>query len=363
MDKITRRSFIQKSVVTGVGIAAFPMIFIPKARAHWAPKTIVHPNVDNLRVVGVTDPKMTMGAEQIPLTWADQEKLVNKKAVEENMDKIACGLADTRNEGEAWRAIFIKPPLKSWSDTVVAIKTNYLGVQFTRSAVMAKTCHVLTDILGVVPSNIHIYDACTGQNMDRTPFQGLPQGVRLERDWGGIQTTTSVPPPSIESKSRCVKHLVSGAVDILINISMCKGHQFTYGNFTMTMKNHFGTFSPNPGHDTPKASLDYLIAINQTPEILGTMDDKTGKVLFPRQQLCLVDALWASEDGPGSRPSHQPNFLAMGVLSPVVDYVVATQFRGKKMGWEPNKDVIRRMLSGFGYSASDLPGGGKLIEA
>jgi hypothetical protein len=57
MDKITRRSFIKKTVAAGVGIAAFPMIFIPKARAQWAPKTMVHPNVDNLRVVAITDAK------------------------------------------------------------------------------------------------------------------------------------------------------------------------------------------------------------------------------------------------------------------------------------------------------------------
>jgi hypothetical protein len=362
MDKITRRSFIKKTAAATAGISVFPMIFIPKARAHWAPKTIIHPNVNNLRVVGITDPKMTMSAKQIPQTWTGQEKLVNKKAVWESIDKMACGLVDTRNPGEAWRAIFLKPPLKSWSDTLVAIKTNCIGQQHTRSAVMAKMCHVLTDILGVKPYNIHIYDGVHGFSMVGTPFQGLPQGTRLESDWGGITTSTSVPPPWTGSKSDCVKHLVSGTVDILVNIAMCKGHSTTFGDFTMTMKNHFGTFSPGPGHASAETSLNYLIAINQTPEILGTMDDKTGKVLYPRQQLCLVDALWASESGPMMGPSHQPNFLAMGVLSPVVDYLVATQFRGKKMGCEPNMDATRRMLSDFGYSEADLLAGGKIID-
>lgn len=362
MDKISRRSFIKKTVATGVGISAFPMIFIPKARAHWAPKTIIHPNVNSLRVVGVTDSRMTLRAKNIPQGWTGQEKLVNKKAVLENIDKMACGLVDTRNPEEAWRAIFVKPPLKSWSDTVVAIKTNCIGHQHTRSAVMAKICHVLTDILGVKPYNIHIYDGQHGYSMVGTPFQGLPQGTRLERDWGGFTMSTSVPPPWRGNSSICIEHLVSGTVDILINIAMCKGHSTTFGDFTMTMKNHFGTFSPGPGHASAEAGLNYLIAINQTPEILGKMDDKTGKVLYPRQQLCLVDALWASESGPMMGPSHQPNFLAMGVLSPVVDYLVATQFRGKKMGWEPNMDATRRMLSDFGYSEGDLLAGGKIID-
>jgi hypothetical protein len=362
MDKISRRRFIKKTIITGAGIAAFPMIFIPKAKAQWAKKTVVHPNVDNLRVVGVTDASMTKSVPAIPLNWIGQEKLVNKKAVWENIDKMACGLVDTRNPEEAWRAIFVKPPLKSWSETVVAIKTNCIAQQHTRSAVMAKICHVLTDILGVTPHNIHIYDGQHGYTMVGTPFQGLPHGTRLEGDWGGIIMSTSLPPPWTKGKSNCVKHLVLGTVDILINIAMCKGHFPQFGNFTMTMKNHFGTFSPSPAHERTEAALDYLIAINQTPEILGKMDDKTGKVLYPRQQLGLLDALWASESGPQGGPDSQPNFLAMGVLSPVVDYVVATQFRGKRMNWEPNMKVAQRMLSDFGYSESDLPAGGKIIE-
>jgi hypothetical protein len=83
-------------------------------------------------------------------------------------------------------------------------------------------------------------------------------------------------------------------------------------------------------------------------------------VLFPLQQLCIVDALWASEGGPGGYPRTQPNFLAMGVLSPVVDYVLATRFRKEKMGWDINKEATRRMLTEFGYQESDLPAGGKI---
>jgi len=95
MDKITRRSFIKKTAVAAAGISAFPMIFIPKAKAQWAKKTVVHPNVDNLRVVGITDTRMTKNAEHIPQGWAGQEKLVNTKVVWENIDKMACGLCDT----------------------------------------------------------------------------------------------------------------------------------------------------------------------------------------------------------------------------------------------------------------------------
>jgi len=362
MRKITRRRFLKKGVIAGAGIAGFPTIFIPRSQAAWDRQTVVHPNVDNLRVVAVTDTTMTKAFEP-RADWIRQDQLVVSKMVWENIDKLACALTEIHNPEKAWQTIFIKPPRKSWSDTVVAIKTNNIARQHTRSAVMAKICHTLTDFLGVIPSNIHIYDACHGGSISRnTPFAGLPEGCQIENRWGGSTTYTAVSEPwkNAKGKSRCLKQLVDGSVDILINIAMCKGHSGRFGGFTMTMKNHFGTFSPRPGH--AGGGLDYLIAINQSPEILGPMDRRTGNVLYPRQQLCLVDALWASEGGPGGNPTHQPNFLAMGVMSPVVDFQVATQFRAEKMGWKPNMGAARRMLTDFGYTEQDLPAGGKIIK-
>jgi hypothetical protein len=362
MKKISRRKFVKNTAILSAGITAFPMILVPKARTAWAMGTVVHPNVDNLRVVGITDSKMTRIGKEF-YSWSRQDDLVVGEVVWENIDKLACGLVQTKNPEEAWRTIFVKPPRKSWSDTVVAIKTNNIAKQHTRSAVMAKICHTLTDLFGVMPTNIHIYDATHGGAMSRhTPFAGLPEGVKIEDTWGGIDALTSVPEPwrGGEEKSRCLRHLVARSVDILINIAMCKGHSSRFGGFTMTMKNHLGTFSPGPAHE--EGSQDYLMAINKTTEILGTMEKRTGKVLYPRQQLCLIDGLWASKKGPGVAPSHQPNFLAMGVLSPVVDYQVATKFRGEKMGWKPNMKATRRMLKEFGYKEGDLPEGGKLIE-
>ena len=387
MIRISRRQFVEKALIAGTTIAAFPTIFVPKAKAMWARRTVVHPNVNNLRVVGITDTRMTKEQGGF-YRWASQEKVVVPEIVGENIDKLACTLTEMRNPDAAWRTIFIKPPKKSWSDTVVAIKTNNCGPQNTHSAVMAKICNTLVHIIGVKPSNIHIYDAMHGGAGSeahgggggaisfKTPFAGLPQGCRIENDWGGTSKSTIVSEPWRKrgAKAKCLKHLVDGSVDILINIAMCKGHLSEFGGFTMTMKNHFGTFYPGPAHEgygrpgTAQApaqrssdALPYLIAINQTTEILGPMDERTGKVLYPRQQLCLVDGLWASGGGMPGQVSCQPNFLAMGVLSPVVDYLVA-KFRGEKMGFEPVREVTSQMLADFGYAESDLPAGGKLIE-
>jgi hypothetical protein len=362
MKKISRRTFIKGAAVVGTAFAASPMIFVPKARASYAKKTLIHPNVDNLRVVGVTDPSITRAVE-VGIDWVLQDQLVNKQPVWENIDRLACALTDLKNPEQAWHSIFIKPPRKPWSEAVVAIKTNHISMQHTRSAVMSKICHVLTDIVGVKAQNIHIYDACDGGDLSKeTPFSDLPEGTRIENRWGGSNTRTLIPSPwgSGDDKGKCLKHLVDGSVDILVNISMCKGHSRTYGGFTMTMKNHFGTFSPWPGHQDQ--ALEYLLAINKTEEILGSMDKQTGKILYPRQQLCLVDALWASKPGPSGNPTHQPNFLAMGVTSPIVDYVLATRFRGEKMGWAPDMEALSHFLTEFGYTEADLPNGGRILE-
>jgi hypothetical protein len=150
-------------------------------------------------------------------------------------------------------------------------------------------------------------------------------------------------------------------VDILVNIAQCKGHARRFGGFTMTMKNHLGTFEPKHAHGW--GSSDYLFAVNKTPEILGSMSSDSGRVLFPRQQLCLIDALWASKGGPDGDASCQPNRLFMGVFSPVLDYVVASRFRHEVMKWEVDMGVLPRFLEEYGFRKEDLPDGGNLIDA
>jgi hypothetical protein len=345
---------VRQGMAAGAAAVLSPVVFVRKAPAAWAVGTVTHPHVDNLRVVGLTDAQMTR-AHETKNSWARQDELVNVEAVWTNIDRLACTLARAKTAAEAWRIIFVKPPRKAWAETVVAIKTNNIAQQHTRSAVMTKIVHTLIHNLGIKPLNIHIYDACHGNGMSRqTPFARLAEGCRIEDTWGGSTILTRVPAPwkGAGSQAYCLKYLVDGSVDILINIALCKGHSTDFGGFTMTMKNHFGTFSPRPGHQDGRQ--DYLIALNKTTEILGPFDKITGRVVYPRQQLCLIDALWASKGGPGGNPSHQPNFLAMGVFSPVVDYVMATAFRGKKMGWESNGEVTRRFLTEFGYTEADI---------
>lgn len=361
MKKLGRRQFVKTAVVAGVA-TAFPGLFIPRARAAWEKKSPVHPHVDNLRVVGLTDPAMTKAVDPA-IPWARQNELVKTPVVWQNLDRLACALTRTRDEAEGWKTIFVKPPAKSWSDAVVAIKVNNVGAHCARNAVVAKMCRVLTDIVGVKGANLHIYDGCTGRDMDRkTPFFDLPKGCRLEGAWGGIRTSTAVPGPWPHKETACLDPFVTGAVDIVVNIALCKGHDRPHlGDFTMATKNHLGTFAPKPAHALD-VGLDYLFCVNQTREILGEMDAKTGRVLYPRQQVCVLDALWSSKTGPSAMSSDQTNFLAMGVLAPILDYQVATKIRAAKMGWSLNTEATKRYLTDFGFSESDLPEGGKIIE-
>ena len=363
MIDISRRKFLRTSMMGAAAVGLGPTLLFPRKARPLEAGTTPHPNVDGLRVVGVHDPRMTR--DPIPVApWKIQEKLVVDGVVAENLDRMARALTSEREARRAWKAIFLCPPGKSWSEVVVAIKTNNIGRQHSHSAVMARVCRVLVEDVGVQARNIVIYDGVHGKNLSRrTPFRDLPDGCRVLDRWGGVDSPVGIPGPweNGAGQTSCLKSLARGEVDILVNLSMCKGHSAAYGGFTMTMKNHLGTFEPKHAHR--EGRTDYLLSINRSPQILGEISDRTGEVLFPRQQLCIVDALWASAEGPMCEPSVQPNRLFMGTFSPVLDYVLAHRFRKDTMGWVIDEQVTGRFLSTFGIDAGRLPGGGTIVDA
>jgi len=361
--RVSRREFLKSAAAGAAIVSVVPMILVPRRIEAYEGGSSIHPHINPLRVVGIHDPKMATGMKPIS-TWKEQERMLNAELISNNMDRLASALAGEKNPDDGWKKIFIKPPQKSWADTVVAIKSNFIGSQRTRSAVLQKVCRVLVSNFGVKGSNIYLYDACHGGAMSKwKPACALPEGVNVAGQWGSYNIATSVPQPwkDGKNKSRCLDHLVKGTVDILIDIALCKGHGQNFGGFTMCMKNHFGTFNPGPSH-APGGGADYLIAINKTPEILGKMDPKSGKVLYPRQQLCIIDALWASKPGPGGDSTAQPNRIYMGTFAPALDYQVGTKFRKGIMGWDTNIGLAERFLTDFGFSKGNLPNGGKIME-
>jgi len=363
-NSVSRRSFLRSATAGALAFGAPHLALSATKTVGYAKGTSVHPNIDELRVVSIHDSSMIDG-DKGRVAWQQQEEMVNWDTVQTNMDRMACALTEEKEPEQAWKAIFIKPPGKLWSETTVAIKSNHQGVQRARSAVVSKLCHVLTDLMGVSGSNIVIYDGCHGGNMSKnTRFKRLPKGVTLANRWGGYNTEVGVPYPYVDGskRSKCLDHLARGEVDILIDLALCKQVMMWAGGFTQCMKNHFGTFNPRPAHQE-NGQDDYLIAINKSSEILGKMDSSTGKVLFPRQQLCLIDALWGSESGPGGTSTHQLNRIYMAAMAPVLDYQVATKLREKEMGWRINNEVAGRFLTEFGFTPEDLPNDGQIIDA
>jgi len=357
--KISRRKFVRTTTLGATGLALGGLAYSPRKALGYVPRDQINPAIDNLRVVYVHDDALTNGTGPVS-GWTNQNAATNDDVVAADLDKMACALAEIADPGEAWRTIFIKPPAKQWNEVVVAIKTNTIAEQHTRNAVMKKVCETLVNHLGVAATNIHIYDGVHGGAMPtKTPWYDLPAGVQVENTWGGPSTYVNLPAP-YGGSARCVTSIADGTVDILIDIAMCKGHSSVFGSLTMCLKNHYGTFQPK---EHGSSATDYLLSINKSDAILGAMDPGTGRIIHPRQQLCLIDALWASESGPSGEPSCRPNRLFMGTFAPAVDYQVATKFRHDTMGWSINTSAVNRFLIDFGYTPDDLPGDGSMIDA
>jgi hypothetical protein len=137
---------------------------------------------------------------------------------------------------------------------------------------------------------------------------------------------------------KCTKALATGEIDILVNIAVNKGHSADVGKTTLTLKNHAGTFDPKPIHKG--GLLNYIIALNKSNAILG------GSPV--RQQLCIVDSIWAMTNGPFGKPDKQLCRLLMGTFSPALDYLTAKKIREPFMN--VSHTTIDRFLKDFGYS-------------
>ena len=121
---VSRRGFLKSTVIGAAALGLGPTILIPRRLEAYALGEPTHPNISPLRVVGLHDPKMTTDVLEAS-TWQQQEQLLQADVVAENLDRMACALAQEKNVTDAWKAIFLKPAKKSWSDTVVAVKVNY----------------------------------------------------------------------------------------------------------------------------------------------------------------------------------------------------------------------------------------------
>lgn len=347
----SRRNFIKTAVagaagfmVTGVSGQSQSSKEI--SASAWTPNKKINPNIDNLRVVCCHDPSMISGA---PASWnmEGQNAPVNVDRVFADLDAMAKTLSLKNSAEEAWKTIFRKPTHKNWKDVKAAIKVNCISENHPRVAVVAKICTELNR-LGIPNPNIIIYDSDDDAHKHYFTFKGkgLPEDVivsKLSQSLGGM-VETNIPEP-YPGSFKCTKALATGDIDILVNIAVNKGHNADLGKTTLTLKNHAGTFEPKPIHTG--GGLNYIIAFNKSNAILG------GSPV--RQQLCIVDSIWAMTGGPFGKPNKQLCRLLMGTFSPAVDYLTAKRIREPLM--KVTHKNIDRFLIDFGYidfSALDL---------
>ncbi len=313
--------------------------------------------IDNLRVVCCHDEDMTSG-NPTSFDFQPTNEFVNTDIVQANMDEMAKALADKGPASDAWAAILRKPSGKDWSDVRAAIKVNSINSRnCTRVAIVDKMCKVLMD-LGVPAGSIHIYDGKPfgGNNQASAQFgtswgrSQLPDGVDIRDDLGGKQSVSYPHGKTYET----AKWLADGTIDILINIAVAKGHtsSFWVGHGTLTMKNNIGSikFSCPGGYTSPPYGVCDLAGMYKGDPICGGDP--------PRQQLAIVDALWANPSDHMAAPSHRPNRIVMGTFGGAVDY---STMHGlwNEMGGSYRDDVVDGMLTQFGIGTGEI---GDLID-
>jgi hypothetical protein len=338
---MNRRSFLSKSIgrsiALGVGCTGTNDVTksLPESPV-WQDDFQINPAINNRKVVCCNDPNMIDITDDAS-TFARQNASINNERVSQNMDTMVERLTGKTGASQAWATIFRKPETKSWKEVKAAIKVNGFNIRIMpRIAIVGKVCNELIN-LGMRAENISVYDAGHGATGDRkyTPYigNGLPAGTVVSD--GKQHGTTMVG----EERQACTMMVLES--DILVNCAVNKGHgQLGLGCFTLTMKNHIGTIK----FSCP--TITEMVNQNKSAAIIG------GSPV--RQQLCIVDSLWASETGPNDPPSHVTNRIVMGTLGPLVDVAVARNIREKIMEASHNDWVIASICEDFGYDESDI---------
>jgi hypothetical protein len=342
-NSLSRRDFLATGGTLALG-APLAIAYAAPAETPFDGRRPVNPAIDNLSVVcGIN----TAMVKADPSSWEmeGQNAVVDAAQVEKTLDAMALSFSGGDTPDAAWSRIFRKPAHKEWTTVTAAIKVNCIAINHPRIAVVNKVCAELLR-LGMKAENIIIYDGCHNAAPLYTAYigKGLPSGVQVSDKYRALGGTAKVQIPAPKKGNySCAKALVDGAIDLLVDIAVNKGHQQGFGGTTLTMKNHAGTFDPKPLH--LGGGMDYLIAFNKSDAIRGRD--------FPRQQLCIVDSLWGARNGPGGPPDKRLDRLVMGTFSPAVDYLTAKKIREIEL--KVTHSSIERFITEFGYRVEEVP--------
>ena len=103
-----------------------------------------------------------------------------------------------------------------------------------------------------------------------------------------------------------------------------------------------GNFCSNP--DTTKFQ-NYVFTISKSDAIIGGNP--------ARQQLCVVDSLWANKPENTGKPDYMPCYLVMGTFGPAVDYITIKKIREGVMGATHTPSLVSQYMTQFGYTTAD----------
>jgi hypothetical protein len=358
-----RRNFLKSSAAGAAGVLVTgSRVREAQAQASVWPATgyiQINPAIDNCRVVYVKDAAMVKRANYANFGDANKNAIDHAR-VKANVERMACALARQTTPAAAWPVIFRKPPTKNWPDVKVAIKVNACGNVSPCIGIITKISEALFG-LGVQYSNITVYDwgAATGAGAYNkyNPFLTDPNVKlppinvlnRVNADDGKIAITVGT------WQTVCIQ-LVQDA-DILLSIAVDKGHDRMdqFSGVTMSLKNHVGTI--NFGHPGDNPGVYRLCEYHKHPIILGT----PSATVPAKQQLCIVDGLWAGKPGDWTGGIDDPNgvlgTLSMGTLAGPLDYYTAKVLRAPKYANTTANNVnvtrINEFITGFGYSAAE----------
>jgi hypothetical protein len=350
----SRRHFLKTSALGAVGMMAAGGA-VKKASGAWTPRMAINPNISNLRVVCCHDPDMV---KYDPTSWSfeNQNAAVDMDRVYENLDRMAMTLAQKPTASEAWATIFRKPAAKQWSEVRGAIKVNTLNTAImSRAAVAGKVCVALHE-LGVPYGNMVVYDwndkhwnSIATVQYNNYLGNEIPDGVLINND-NNAPNEQGTPVDYLHGHMdaqiegygpvKSITDLVTGAIDILVNIAVNKGHGLS-GKMTLAMKNHYGSFFPWD-HGEIAGGLGWhqsIAAINKNDAIIGGNP--------PRQQLCIIDSLWGHSYGVAEPPDCTPARLIMGTFAPALDAVTVMRLRIPVMG-----SVVQSVAASLDYCAS-----------
>ncbi len=282
-----------------------------------------------------------------------QNAAVNQERVEKNMDLMAMELTGKATADDAWKTIFRSS--KPWDSTKVMIKVNCVERNMmARVAVIKKIVDLLIGF-GVQPANIVLFDGQGGDWAQYQSFMSLTDNTKiravLSNKYDSLGGEAPVAIPSISGGSG-PKDLVDGVTDIIVNIAVNKGHDspFNVGKLTLCLKNHFGTFL--------KQDRMFGLAAVHLHSNAGLMNSNKIAAIVGgdpvRQQLCIIDTLWAMKGGPSGNITHKPDRLIMGTFAGAVDYCCAKKIREELMKVTNHEaGVIPKFLTEFGYKETD----------